>query len=82
MRFIQPGKPDQNAFIERFNKTYREEVLDAYVFETIEQAREITDDWLSEYNEERPHDGLGRVPPLTFMPRPTLVRESTFKLYP
>ena len=68
-RFIQPGKPDQNAFIERFNKTYREEVLDAYVFDSIEQIREITEAWLREYNEERPHDSLGRVPPLTFMPR-------------
>ena len=64
-----PGKPDQNAFIERFNKTYRDEVLDAYVFESIEQVREITETWLHEYNEERPHDSLGRVPPLTFMPR-------------
>jgi putative transposase len=70
VRFIQPGKPDQNAFIERFNKTYRDEVLHAYVFETVEQVREITENWLSEYNEERPHDSLGRLPSLTFMPRP------------
>ena len=69
-QFIQPGKLDQNAFIERFNKTYRDEVLDAYVFETVEQVREITETWLHEYNEERPHDSLGRVPPLMFMPRP------------
>lgn len=82
VRFIQPGKPDQNAFIERFNKTYRDEVLDAYVFETIEQVREITDIWLSEYNEERPHDSLGRVPPLTFLPRPRATGESNFKLCP
>jgi putative transposase len=80
LRFIQPGKPDQNAFIERFNKTYRDEVLDAYVFDSIEQVREITESWLREYNEERPHDSLGRVPPLMFLPRPKLPAESTSKL--
>jgi putative transposase len=63
-------------------QTYRDEVLDAYVFETIEQVRETTDSWLSEYNEERPHDSLGRVPPLTFLPRPQTARESNFKLCP
>jgi len=81
-RFIQPGKLDQNALIERFNKTYRDEVLDAYVFETVEQVREITETWLHEYNEERPQDSLGRVPPLRFMPRPLAARESSFKLCP
>jgi putative transposase len=82
MRFIQPGKPDQNAFIERFNKTYRDEVLDAYVFDSIEQVQEVTETWLREYNEERPHDSLGRVPPLMFMPRRQTVRESSYKLCP
>lgn len=80
LRFIQPGKPDQNAFIERFNRTYRNEVLDAYVFDSIEQVREITESWLREYNEERPHDSLGRVPPLMFLPRPTQLEESSSKL--
>jgi putative transposase len=57
-------------------------MLDAYVFEAIEQVREIAETWLSEYNEERPHDSLGRVPPLTFMPRPIPARESTHNLRP
>jgi putative transposase len=69
--FIQPGKPAQNAFIERFNQTYRTEVLDAHVFTSLAEVRGITTDWLRRYNTERPHDSLGRVPPLTFLPRPT-----------
>lgn len=77
LRFIEPGKPDQNAFIERFNRTYREEVLDAYVFDSIEQVREVTETWL-----ERPHDSLGRVPPLMFMPRRKPPEESSYQLCP
>lgn len=69
--YIAPGKPDQNAFIERFNRTYRSEVLDAYLFESIEQVQLLTNDWLTVYNHERPHESLGRVPPLMFMPRQT-----------
>ena len=77
--YIEPGKPDQNAFVERFNRTYREEVLDAYLFDSLEQVREITELWIPEYNEERPHDSLGCVPPLSFRPRQT-PGESTSEL--
>ena len=66
LRYIQPGKQDQNAFIERYNRTYRTEVLNAYVFESLEQVREITAEWLQSYNEERPHDPLVGVPPATY----------------
>ncbi len=66
LRYIQPGKPDQNAFIERFNRTYRTEVLNAYVFESLDQVREISADWLQSYNEERPHDALAGLPPATY----------------
>jgi putative transposase len=80
LRYIQPGKPNQNAYIERFNRSYREEVLSAYVFESLEQVRALTDEWLQTYNEERPHDSLGRVPPLIFMPRPNRPVESGYRV--
>lgn len=66
LRYIQPGKPDQNAFIERFNRTYCTEVLNAYVFESLEQVREISAAWLQSYNEERPHDALAGLPPASY----------------
>lgn len=69
LRYIQPGKPDQNAFIERFNRTYRTEVLNVYVFESLDQVREISAEWLRSYNEERPHDALAGVPPATYWAR-------------
>ena len=69
MHYIQPGKPDQNAYIERFNRSYRTEVLNAYLFESLTELCALTDAWLRIYNGERPHDSLGRVPPLTFFCR-------------
>ena len=71
IHYIQPGKPDQNAYIERFNRSYRTEVLNAHLFESIAELQPLTMTWLRIYNEERPHDSRGRVPPLTFLPRPT-----------
>jgi putative transposase len=66
LNYIQPGKPNQNAYVERFNRTFRHEVLDAYIFESLGQVREITERWITEYNEQRPHDGLGGIPPAMF----------------
>jgi putative transposase len=81
IRYIQPGKPDQNAYIERFNRTYREEVLNAYLFETLEDVRKVTREWIRTYNEHRPHDALGRIPPTTFRRRQALkkAKVSTFE---
>lgn len=66
IQYIQPGKPNQNAFIERFNRTYREEVLDLYLFEDLDQVREETHRWLQSCNESWPHDSLGDLGPLHY----------------
>lgn len=76
--YIQSGKPNQNAFMERFNRSYRTQLLNLYVFDTLEQVQLLTEEWLHSYNHERPHDSLGRVPPLTFMPRPLPAHISTY----
>ncbi len=78
--YIQPGKPDQNAYIERFNRSYRTEVLNAHLFESIAELKALTNAWLRIYNSERPHDSLGRVPPLTFLPRPSWSGQCPFEL--
>ncbi len=79
IRYIQPGKPNQNACIERFNKSYREEVLSAHLFSTLEQVREITEKWMKIYNEYRPHRALGRIPSAMYV-RNLMLENSSLEL--
>lgn len=61
--YIQPGKPTQNAYVERLNRTVRHEWLNMYVFDSVEQAQELATDWLWSYNNERPNMAIGGIPP-------------------
>ena len=61
--YTQPGKPTQNAYIERFNRTVRHEWLELHLFESVEQAQYLATKWLWTYNNERPHTAIGGVPP-------------------
>lgn len=63
IQFIQPGRPMQNGYIERFNRIYRESILDAYLFFELDQVRTLTEEWMDEYNLRRPHESLGNLTP-------------------
>jgi len=63
LQFIQPGKPMQNGYVERFNRLYREAILDAYLFFDLDEVRQLTQEWMEEYNERRPHEGLNNLTP-------------------
>ncbi len=60
---IQPGEPQQNAYIERYNRTARHEWLEMNIFETLEEARETATDWLWTYNNDRPNMAIGGITP-------------------
>lgn len=66
IKYIQPGKPNQNGYIERFNRTYREDVLDAYLFSDLQQVQITTEHWIDQYNTKYPHQSLGRMSPVGF----------------
>jgi putative transposase len=63
IQYIQPGKPQQNAYVERYNRTVRHEWLDQHIIETIEEAQGFATEWLWTYNNERPNMGIGGMTP-------------------
>ncbi|MBY3321448.1 IS3 family transposase [Rhizobium laguerreae] len=63
LNHIQPGKPQQNAYVERYNRTVRHEWLDQNIIESIEEAQEFATQWLWTYNNERPNMGIGGITP-------------------
>ena len=69
LKYIQPGKPMQNGYIERFNRFYREDILDAYWFEDLHQIRTLTNKWMEDYNENHPHKSLGGKTPREYRKR-------------
>jgi putative transposase len=78
LQFIQPGRPMQNAFIERKNGSIRRELLNAYLFYSLNEARDMCENWRTDYNEERPHKALNYLSPVNYAR--LIMKES--QLYP
>ena len=69
LKLIAAGKPTQNAYIESFNGKFRDECLNDHYFNNLEHARAVIAEWRRDYNEARPHSGIGRMPPAEFAAR-------------
>lgn len=66
VQYIQPGRPMQNGYIERFNRTFRENILDAYLFDDLLQVQILAEEWMDDYNFRRPHEALGGLTPMAY----------------
>ena len=84
IQYTQPGRPMQNGYVERFNRFFREDILDAYWFEDLEQLRTLADKWKQDYNYNHPHKSLGGLAPCTYAPRNDIEKNKTdfVNLYP
>jgi putative transposase len=69
LRYIEPGKPMQNPYIESFNGKFRDECLNQHWFLNVTEAKQIIESWRQEYNEIRPHSSIGNVAPAEFARR-------------
>jgi putative transposase len=66
LQFIKPGKPMQNGYVERFNRTFREDILDAYLFTCIKEVRKLSEEWMKDYNTYHPHQSLNGLSPIGY----------------
>jgi putative transposase len=64
--FVEKGSPQQNPFVERFNGTMRDEILNGEELDSLTEARVVISDWVDRYNSQRPHRGLGMMTPLQY----------------
>ena len=80
--YIQPGEPTQNAFIERKNGSMRRELLNAYLFNSLREARLHCEEWRQDYNNERPHKSLKYLTPKEYADRFTKAQNTVMPLYP
>lgn len=67
LRFIDPGKPTQNAYVESFNGKFRDECLNQHWFSSMQEAKFIIARWREDYNNSRPHSSLRYLPPAAFI---------------
>lgn len=82
LRYIQPGKPTQNAYIERQNGSMRRGLLNAYLFHSLAEVRIMAEEWQTDYNLERPHKALGYLSPVLYANKHTESRRFAQPLYP
>lgn len=82
LQYIQPGKPTQNAYIERKNGSIRRELLNAYLFNSLAEVRCLSEGWRIDYNTERPHKSLRYLSPLRYAEQYYRSTKSDLSLYP